>query len=60
MIYVYHDSKLDLYLSFSNIKAVSKHTGISYDTLIYNFNRVKKDSYHKNSVIITKTNPISK
>lgn len=60
MIYIYHNKTTNQYLSFSNLKAITTHTGISYDSLIYNFNKKNLSEYIKDTITITKTKAISK
>lgn len=54
-MYIYHNKINDQLLAFSSLKAISINTGINYDTLIYQFSRLKREFYERDEFRVVRT-----
>ena len=56
-MYIFHHKKHGYYQAFTNLKALADYTLINYDTLKYQFTRMKRDRYEIDEIVIVRTDP---
>lgn len=59
-MYIYHNTEINEYYAFNNLRRLSEDTGINYDNLCHWFSREKKQRVERENWIIIKTELIKR